>query len=126
MSKLTKTERAKFTKEQLVQMDRLSATRRDGYLAAPEGADPTGFRARMLTRLSTRTPESLRVRVNTISFEYGKGVKVNYAPENDYTPEEMEAIAESLQPGDKPLFKIPEILAEGSSVKQRLKALEGV
>jgi len=124
MAILTTDEKALFTADQLTQLARLSDIRAEEYLTAPEGTNPAEFRARILARYASRSPAFLRTRVNIISFRYGRNMSIDWAPECDYTPQEVEAIIDGLKPGDKPMYRIPEILKEGLSVKQRLSVLE--
>ena len=121
MPVLTAGEKKLFTAGQLAQLARLSASRRDEYLDALPGADAKEFRASVLAKLARRSVAELRARVNVIGVSWGKPIVVNYAPENDYTAAEMQTVTDVLD-GGKWLFRIPEILAAGLSVKQRLTA----
>jgi hypothetical protein len=73
------------------------------------------------TKAERYTVIQLRARVNVLNV---KGGVVTYSPENDYTATERQTIADELASGDRWLLRIPEIVAGGLSVKQRLTALE--
>lgn len=96
-----------FTRAQQVQIDRLPASR----VAVLD-----------MSKLEKFTVAQLRARVNVESVAL---VTVEYTPENDYTAQEQATIADVLYAGDKWMIRIPEILAEGLSVQQRVTALEG-
>ena len=113
MPALTTAEGRLFTADQLAQIQRLSAARRDELLAQR--------RSVIVGRLASRTVEQLRCRVNVLSVHWGSTPTVNYATENDYTRAEMQTIADGLKDG-KWLMRIPELLAAGLSVEQRLTA----
>ena len=95
-----------FTSAQRVQWNRIPAERKATLDA---------------TKAERYTVIQLRARVNVLSV---KGGVVTYSPENDYTATERQTIADELASGDKWLLRIPEIVAGGLSVKQRLAALE--
>jgi hypothetical protein len=113
MPALTTAEGRLFTADQLAQIQRLPAARRDALLA--------GRRAVLVARLASRTVDQLRCRVNVLSVHWGSSLTVSYAPENDYTATERQTIADGLKDG-KWLMRIPELLAAGLSVEQRLTA----
>jgi hypothetical protein len=110
---LTTKEKNLFTADQLSQIERLSVIRLDELLERR--------RAVLVARLASRTVEQLRCRVNILSVHWGSSPTVNYAPENDYTATEMQTITDGLKDG-KWLMRIPELLAAGPSVEQRLTA----
>ena len=124
MPALTNDEKRLFDAAQLTQLNRLTARRRDEFLT-PEEPDNGEFRASMLAKLARRSPVRLRARVNVIGVARG-GMKqvVNYAPENDYTDAEMEAIADGLTQGSGWDEQMADITQGGPSTKQRLTALE--
>jgi hypothetical protein len=74
------------------------------------------------TKAERYTAVQLRARANVLSV---KGGVVTYSPQNNYTATERQTIADDLASGDKWLIRIPEIVAGGLSIKQRLAALEG-
>ena len=113
MPPLTTDEERLFTADQLAQIQRLPSARLDELLA--------GRRAILVARLASRTVEQLRCRVNALSVNWGPPPTVNYTPENDYTATERQTIADGLKDG-KWLVRIPELLAAGLSVEQRLTA----
>jgi hypothetical protein len=95
-----------FTSAQQVQIDRISSSRQ---------ADMT------MAKLEKYSVLQLRARANVISVAGGV---VNYDAVNDYTTAERQAIADELKSGDKWLLRIPEIVAAGLSLQQRVTALE--
>jgi hypothetical protein len=117
MPALTNSERDRFTADQLIQLDRLSTDRRDEIF---DGATVSARTLRVTTYVA-RTPQQLRARTNIIGIAWGQSIVVNYSPENDYTATERQTIADGLK-GDKWLVRIPELLAAGLSVEQRLTA----
>ena len=113
MPALTSDERGTGSAAQRVQLDRLTAARRDELLDWDRTAG--------LAKLRSRTADQLKARVNILSVTSGS---VNYSPQNDYTSTEQQTIADGLTDGSKWLINVPTILAAGLSVQQRLTALE--
>jgi hypothetical protein len=113
MPALTTDERGAFAAAQLVQIDRLPAARRDELLDFNRSVG--------LARLQSRSVDQLKARVNILKVNWGPPIVVTYSSENDYTATERQTIADSLKDG-KWLFRIPEILAAGLSIEQRLTA----
>jgi len=95
-----------FTSAQQVQIDRISDARQADMVMA---------------KLEKYTVLQLRARANVLSVA---GSVINYSDVNDYTTAEQQAIADELKSGDKWLLRIPEIVAAGSSLQQRITALE--
>jgi hypothetical protein len=96
-----------FTSAQQVQIDRISSSRQADMVMA---------------KLEKYSVLQLRARANVIGVSAG-GV-VTYDAVNDYTTAERQAIADELLPSDKWLLRIPEIVAAGLSLQQRVTALE--
>ena len=117
MPALTATERQVFSGQQLAQLARLSAARRDELFGTERAAN--------LAKLASRTEHELRARVNILRVRGGK--IVDWAPENDYSAEQQEAIQEGLQEGKGGwLRQAAEITAAGRSLKQRVETLEAL
>ena len=95
-----------FTTAQQVQIDRISDARQADMVMA---------------KLEKYSVLQLRARANVISVA---GSVVTYSDVNDYTTAERQAIADELKSGDKWLLRIPEIVAAGLSLQQRVTALE--
>jgi hypothetical protein len=95
-----------FTSAQQVQIDRISGARKAEMV---------------LAKLEKYSVIQLRARANVIGVAGGV---VNYDGVNDYTTAERQAIADELKAGDKWMLRIPEIVAAGLSLKQRVAALE--
>ena len=79
-----------FTQEQKIEMDRMHADRKAEH---------------DLAKLEKHEAKKLRAKVNII----GVSDTVNFAPENDYTAQEM-AYIEAAKPRSKWMTAIPEIL----------------
>lgn len=124
MPALTTAEKTLFTRDQLAQLSRLSAERRDEYLT-PEEPDAGEFRASILTKWAKLTPGLTRARVNIIGVLGSSNRVPNYAPENDYTVAEMEAISRALVGGGKWNEQVADAVANGPDLTQRVEVLEG-
>ena len=124
MATLTASEKAQFTTASLTQFNRLSAARRDEFLV-PETRDDGAFREKSVAKLAGLSTPQMRARVNVIGVAWGKDIVVNYAPEDDYTAAQKEAIADGLVQGKGWNGQIADITAAGKSLKQRVKTLEG-
>ena len=124
MVQLTSDEKALFTSEQLAQLERLSDDRVEEYLTPPKNTNVASFRAIVLGKLAKRSSEELRARVNIIGISWGEQVIINWAPENDYTQEEVETLQDAMAPGVSLISNAPTILANGLSLRQRVRKIE--
>ena len=109
-----------FTVAQQAQVDRIPAS----YFrpVRPVDMSDSQFESMMNTKLETRTPIQLRARANITGVTWSHPPVVNYSSQNDYNASEMEAIGHELRAGDKWGDRVPEIVAAGPSVEQRLTA----
>lgn len=103
-----------FTPEKQVEIDRLSAPRLDEIVTMTALAAEAGQAVADAKRaaLEARAVEELKCRVNIVSV----GDTVVFAPENDYTADDI-ALIQAVKPRGKWIEVIPKLLARAQVLR---------